>query len=124
MGNLWLKIKVWTKLALFAMLTVYVLTFIAKNIGPKVDLWVWYFTTPISMPVLLLTLVAFLIGILGTILSRTTYKTIRQLRELSEKNRAVRLDRQVTEMRTKAAMLRSRGGPDPDARAAAEPDIP
>lgn len=123
MGNLWLRIKVWTKLALFVMLTVYILTFIAKNIGPKVDLWVWYFTTPISMPVLLLTLVAFLIGILGTILSRTTYKTVRQLRELSEKNRAVRLDRQVAEMRTKAAMLRSRTGPDPEAPSA-ELDIP
>ena len=87
MGGLWLRIKVWTKVALFALLTVYVLTFIFQNIGPRVDLWVWYFTAPITMSVLLLALVSFLIGVLGTILSRTTYKTIRQMRELSAKTR-------------------------------------
>lgn len=111
MGGFWLRIKVWTKVALFALLTVYVLTFIFKNIGPRVDLWVWYFTAPITLSVLLLALVSFLIGVLGTILSRTTYKTIRQMRELSAKTRAQRLEREVADMRTKAAMLRSRAEP-------------
>jgi uncharacterized integral membrane protein len=108
LNSLWLRIKVWTKLALFALLSVYVLTFIFKNIGPKVDLWVWYFAPPITMPVLLLALVVFVIGVLGTVLSRTTYRTIRQLRELREKTRSQRLEREVADMRTKAAMLRSR----------------
>ena len=108
MGGLWLRIKVWTKVALFALLTVYVLAFIFKNIGPRVDLWVWFFTPPINLSVLLLALVSFLIGVLGTVLSRTTYKTIRQLRDLREKTRAQRLEREVADMRTKAAMLRPR----------------
>ena len=108
MGGLWLRIKVWTKVALFALLTVYVLAFIFKNIGPRVDLWVWFFTPPINLSVLLLALVSFLIGVLGTVLSRTTYKTIRQLRDLREKTRAQRLEREVADMRSKAAMLRSR----------------
>jgi hypothetical protein len=111
-GTLWLKIKVWTKVTLFALLTVYVLTFIFKNIGPKVDLWVWYLTPPINLSVLLLALVSFLIGVLGTILSRTTIKTIRQLRNLAERTRAERLEREVSEMRTKAAMLRSKSSPE------------
>ena len=108
MGGLWLRIKVTTKVALFALLTVYILTFIFRNIGPQVGLWVWYFAPPISLPVLLLALVCFVIGVLGTILSRTTFKTIRQLRDLREKTRSQRLEREVADMRTKAAMLRSR----------------
>jgi hypothetical protein len=110
-GSLWLKIKVWTKLLLFAALSVYVLTFIWKNIDPHVDLWVWYFRPPITMSVLLLALVSFLIGVMGTILSRTTFKTIRQIRQIQEKSRAERMEREMEEMKAKAAMLRSRQAP-------------
>ena len=98
MGSLWLKIKVWTKLVLFALLTVYVLTFIWKNIDPHVDLWVWYFRPPINLSVLLLALVSFLIGVMGTILSRTTIKTLRQIRQIQEKSRAERMEREMEEM--------------------------
>ena len=108
MGSLWLKFKVWTKLLLFALLSVYVLTFIWKNIGPKVDLWVWYFTPSINMSVLLLALVSFLIGVLGTVLSRTTIKTFRQIRQIQERSRTERMQREVEEMKAKAAMLRAR----------------
>ena len=108
MGSLWLKFKVWTKLVLFALLTVYVLTFIWKNINPHVDLWVWYFRPPINLSVLLLALVSFLIGVMGTILSRTTIKTLRQIRQIQERSRAERRDRELDEMKAKAAMLRSR----------------
>ena len=111
MGSLWLKIKVWTKLVLFALLTVYVLTFIWKNIDPHVDLWVWYFRPPINLSVLLLALVSFLIGVMGTILSRTTIKTLRQIRQIQEKSRAERMEREMEEMKAKAAMLRSRQSP-------------
>ena len=128
MGGLWLRIKVWAKVALFALLFVYVLTFIFKNIEPRVSLWVWY-NRQIDLSVLLLALISLLIGVLGTILSRTTYKTIRQLRELREKNRSLRLEREVAEMRTKAAMLRPRTSPEAagerDARgAAADVELP
>ena len=116
MGSLWLKIKVWTKLVLFALLTVYVLTFIWKNIDPHVDLWVWYFRPPITLSVLLLALVSFFIGVLGTILSRTTIKTIRQIRQIQERSRVERIERERDEMKAKAAMLRSRpSSGDPDA---------
>jgi uncharacterized integral membrane protein len=110
-GSLWLKIKVWTKLVLFALLTVYILTFIWKNIDPHVDLWVWYFRPPITLSVLLLALVSFLIGVMGTILSRTTIKTIRQIRQIQERSRAERMGREMEEMKAKAGMLRSRQAP-------------
>lgn len=115
MGGVWLKFKVWAKVTLFAVLFVYVLAFIFKNIEPQVDLWVWFFKPPINLSVLLLALVSFLIGVLGTILSRTTFKTIRQLRSLRERTRAERLEREVADMRTKAAMLRSRDAAPPAA---------
>ena len=126
MGGLWLKIKVWTKVGLFALLFVYVLAFIFKNIEPRVDLWVWFLKPPINLSVLLLALVSFLIGVLGTILSRTTFKTVRQLRGLNERNRARRLEREVAEMRTKASMLRSRATPAEGAEEgpAAETEVP
>jgi len=107
-GSLWLKIKVWAKLLLFAALVIYVGTFIAKNIEPQVQLWVWYFEPRLDMSVLLLVLVAFLIGVIGTVLSRTTFKTIRQLREIRQRTRSDRLEREVEEMKMKAAMLRAR----------------
>ena len=112
MGSLWLKFKVWTKLVLFALLSVYVLTFIWKNIDPRVDLWVWYFRPPITMSVLLLALVSFLIGVLGTILSRTTIKTLRQIREIQSRSRTERMEREMEDMRAKAAKLRSRPAAD------------
>ena len=124
MNGLWLRMKVWTKVALFALLFVYVLTFIFKNIEPRVSLWVWY-NRQIDLSVLLLALVSFVIGVLGTILSRTTFKTLRQLRELREKNRAQRLEREVAEMRTKAAMLRSRSpAENGGGESAAETELP
>ena len=83
MGDLWLRIKVWTKVALFALLFVYVITFIFKNIEPRIILWVWY-NRQIDLSVLLLALVAFVIGVLGTILSRTTFKTLRQVRQFND----------------------------------------
>lgn len=113
MGNLWLKIKVWTKLLVFALLSVYVLTFIWKNIDPQVSLWFWYFRPPVTLPVLLLALVSFMIGVFGTVLSRTTFRTIRQLRELKVRTRSDRLQREVEEMQKKAAMLRARPAPEP-----------
>ena len=122
MGNLWLKFKVWTKLLLFALLSAYVLTFIWKNIDPRVDLWVWYWRPPINLSVLLLALVSFLIGVLGTVLSRTTFKTIRQIREIHARTRAERLEREVEEMRTKAAMLRSRPAAEPGEPVRADAD--
>ena len=86
--------------------------------------WVWY-NRQIDLSVLLLALVSFVIGVLGTILSRTTFKTVRQLRELREKTRSQRLEREVAEMRSKAAMLRSRTPADPvEDAAAAETELP
>jgi uncharacterized integral membrane protein len=104
---MWLKIKVWTKVVLFALVALYAAIFLLKNTGRPVQFWYWFGYAP-ELPVLLLVLGAFLTGVIVTILLRTTFKTIRQVRELQARSRADRLHREVEQMKTKAAMLRTR----------------
>ena len=104
---MWLKIKVWTKVTLFGLLAIYAAIFLIKNTGRDVEFWYWFNRAP-KLPVLLLVLGAFLAGVVLTILLRTTFKTIRQIRELQARNRADKLHREVEEMRVKAAALRTR----------------
>jgi uncharacterized integral membrane protein len=107
---MWLKIKVWTKIVLFALLALYALVFLVKNSGREVQFWYWYNRDP-QLPVLTLVLATFVVGVIGTILIRTTFKTIRQVRELQTRGRSERLQREVDEMKMKAATLRTREEP-------------
>jgi uncharacterized membrane protein YciS (DUF1049 family) len=123
-GNLWLRIKVSTKLTIVLAVVVYAGLFVFQNSARKVTMWYWLGREP-ETSVLVLVLCAFLLGVLVAILFRTTMKTVRQLRHLAERTRAQRLEREVAEMKTKAAMLRSRAAPGALGNdAAAEADIP
>lgn len=104
---MWLKIKVWTKVTLFALLFLYVLVFIIANSEMTAKFWYWPGREP-ELPVLILVLCAFLTGVVGTVLLRTTFKTLRQVREMHARSRAERLEREVNAMRNKAAMLRTK----------------
>jgi uncharacterized integral membrane protein len=104
---MWLKIKVWTKVVLFSLVFLYALLFIWMNGDKTARFWYWPKHEP-EWPVLFLTLGAFLTGVIVTILLRTTFKTIGQVRELQARSRAQRLQREVEQMKTKAAMLRTR----------------
>jgi uncharacterized integral membrane protein len=106
---MWLKIKVWTKVVLFSIVFLYALIFIWMNGDRTAKFWYWPRHEP-EWPVLFLTLGAFFTGVIVTILLRTTFKTIRQVRELQSRSRADRLHREVEAMKTKAAMLRTRDG--------------
>jgi hypothetical protein len=111
-GNFWLKLKVWTKVAIVLALLVYSAVFVVQNSARPVKPWFWINREP-ETSVLILVLCAFLLGVIATILFRTTIKTIRQIRQLKDRTRTERLEREMAEMRTKAAMLRSRAGPEP-----------
>ena len=124
MGNLWLKIKVWTKVAVAFALFVYGAIFVYQNSARSVKPWFWFGREP-DTSVLILVLCAFLLGVVGTVMFRTTIKTLRQLRNLRERTRSERLEREVADMRTKAAMLRSRTAPEPAGDGAvAESELP
>ena len=107
MGDVWLKIKLWTKGIFFSALLIYVLLFVANNSRVSVGLWFWFKHTP-ETSVLLLVLYAFLTGVVCTILIGTTFRTVGQVRDLRQRSRTDRLERDMNDMRTKAAMLRSK----------------
>jgi uncharacterized integral membrane protein len=109
MNDLWLKIKIWTKAILFLIVIVYAAFFAVAN-REAVTLWVW-FRTEYRIPMTLVVLIALLMGVLGTILFRAVFRTLRQMRDLKERKRSDRLEREVADMKAKAAMLHTRDEP-------------
>jgi len=107
MQNLWLKIKIWTKITIAALVALYVLIFVLKNGDRKADFWFW-FGREYSGSLLSLVFFAFLIGGLVAILATTTFRTIRQIRDLRARSRTARLEDEVRDMRSKAAMLKTK----------------
>ena len=107
MNTLWLRIKIWSKMTLVAAVFVYVILFTYNNAKEQVKFWYWFSRQP-QTNLLLLVLCAFIAGVIATFLVRTTYRTIRQVQETQHRNRISRLDREMTDMRTKAAMLRAK----------------
>jgi uncharacterized integral membrane protein len=82
MRELWLKIKVWTKIIFFALLLIYILIFVMENSGqPPVQFWYW-FKPRLQSPFLLFILMTFLAGIVVSILFRPIRRTLLQLRQL------------------------------------------
>ena len=129
MGNLWLKIKVWTKVTIAAVIFLYLLIFLLKNSGEQAKFWFW-FNRSYNGALLYLVLFAFLIGGLVTILATTTFRTLRQIRELRARSRSAKLEAELNDMRTKAAMLQTRSSgtssqiPEPKIAPATEPIPP
>ncbi len=115
MGSMWLKVRIWTKVTLFALLVIYVIAFILENNSERVKFWYFPYRTA-QTSVFLLTFYTFLAGVIGYLIVRTTFKTLRQIRDLRRKSQAERLEREVADMRSKAAMLRAKPipGDEPD----------
>jgi uncharacterized integral membrane protein len=110
MQNLWLKIKIWTKVTVAGLVALYVLIFVLKNGDEKATFWFWPYHT-YDGSLLLLVALTFLIGGLVAILATTTFRTIRQIRELRARNRSQALERELADMKTKAAMLKTKPVP-------------
>ena len=109
MADLWLKIKVWTKVSVAGILALYLLIFILKNGDRKAAFWYWFGANgEYNGSLLSLVAFAFLIGGLVAILATTTFRTIRQVRELRARNRSAKLEHEVADMRAKAAMLQTK----------------
>jgi amino acid transporter len=118
MNNVWLKFKVWTKVVLVTLALVYVISFSVKNSEPQAKATFWYFynspvmeTQTLETSTFKLVAGSFVAGILVTLLARTTFRTIAQIRELRARQAAEARDRDIEQIRSKAAMLRVK--PDP-----------
>jgi hypothetical protein len=125
MSNLWLKIKVWTKLIVLALALIYVAFFIMKNSEKQATLWFWFGRgNDVTTSVLKLVAITFFIGILVAVLTRTTLRTIRQIQDLRGRQAAERRERELgrrdkklSEIESKASMLRARPAGSADATA-------
>jgi uncharacterized membrane protein YciS (DUF1049 family) len=107
MGNLWLRIKIWFKVALVAALFIYVIFFTYNNAQEKVQFWYWFHRQP-QTNLLFLVLCTFLAGVIAAFLIRTLVRTIHQIQDVQSRSRSNRLDREIAEIKTKAAMLQTR----------------
>ena len=123
MGNFWLRFKVWTKVTLIVLVAIYLLVFVTKNSERKVQPWIFYNQEP-TTSVLTLSLFCLLVGVVGTLLVRTTLRTVRQVRELREKGRVIKTQRELSEMKAKAARLQSKADPTAPTSASSLPPEP
>ena len=85
--------------------------------------WFWFGTEP-ETRVLTLVTGAFAAGVIATILIGTTFRTIRQTRELRTRTRAEKMERQVAEMQAKAGRLQTRQSAAPGASIGEPPAAP
>jgi uncharacterized integral membrane protein len=99
MGKFWMKFWIWTKITVFSLVIFYVAVFVFENLGNKANVWYSY-RREIESTTLMLCLVAFIAGGVFTILVRTTIVTMRQMREVKERNRHEKLQRDVESMKS------------------------
>ena len=114
MTNAWLKIKIWFKLILFGLIAIYILLFLFKNYDKQVTIWLWFSESgTYTSSILALVFGVFVLGVIGTLLTSTIWRTVRQIREAGARSRTQRLEKAIAEMNAKAAKLQTR--PDPEA---------
>jgi hypothetical protein len=107
MENLWLKIKIWTKILLFSIVVIYLGIFIYNNSDQPLTIWVWFGrefrTSALEMiPAMLLA------GVFGTVVVRMGFRAVKQIRELKERNAAARMQKDMADIKAKAAMLQTK----------------
>ncbi len=107
MNEVWLSIKAWTQRLILAAVVVYAILYIYNNNDEPVKFWFWVHRVH-QTTVFLLTTGAFFAGVIVTILVSTALKTIRQIRDLRSRSRHEKLERDMEEMKAKAAMLQTR----------------
>jgi hypothetical protein len=108
---MWEKIKLWTRIILFSALALYLLIVVAVN-------WELRLNGPLQLVfvkfdnarVLLVLLVTAVVSIFGWWLTRTVFKALRQLRGVRERSRTAKLEKDMADMKAKAAMLQKKEG--------------
>jgi len=113
MTNVWLKMKIWFKLILFGLIAVYILLFLFKNYDTRVTVWLWFGETgTYTSSILALVFAVFVLSVIGTLLTSTIWRTVRQIREASARSRSQKLEKAIAEMNAKAAKLQTRPEPE------------
>lgn len=109
MGSIWQKLWFYTRITFLSLIGIFVIVFILLNlqavIEPKVSLVFTSYDRPGLLVVLFLT--SFL-SILGWWLTWTIVRTVRQIREGRDRAKVERLQREVEDMKVKAARLQTK----------------
>jgi uncharacterized integral membrane protein len=108
MQNLWLKIKIWTKITVFTLVMLFLLIFVFNNSNKGVSIWVWFDEEEVHTTVLKLIVCMLLAGVLGTLLVRMAFGTLKQIRELRKRKATAQMQKDVAELKSKASMLQTR----------------
>jgi hypothetical protein len=109
MNTAWQKFLAGLKLVLLVVLSIHIVLFIILNISAVVDTRISLIYKSFDRPnFLLVMLLTSVISIFGWSLFRASYKTIRQLSDSRTRSSVARHDREIAEMKAKAAMLHTR----------------
>jgi hypothetical protein len=105
MNNLWLKIRIWAKISIFSLVFLYAVLFSINNYGQSVDIWLFFGSShTIHTYALRAMFVVFLFGIVSTLLFGTVRRTVRQLREVFNLNRAEQIQKERIQSAVAAAV--------------------
>jgi hypothetical protein len=106
MNDTWQKIKFWARITLFSVIALYVIGFFIANrnayVTPAIDFIFHTWTAPNLLLVLILDSV---FSIFGWWLFRTVFRALRQMQQMRATSRTGKLEREVADMKNKAAML-------------------
>jgi uncharacterized integral membrane protein len=102
MSDLWLKIKLWTKVIVTSAVALYFLIFLGQNHGHPVDVWFW-FSDVFHTSVLRLIFYVFVGGIVTAFMTQTTVKTLYQFRTLRAKAATARAEQQLADLKAQQA---------------------
>ena len=106
---MWEKFKLWTRVILFGALTIYLLIVVTLNWTLRIDGQLHLMFLQYEKPrVLVVLLVTAVLSIFGWWLIRTIFKALRQFRDVRDRSRTARLEREMVEMKAKAGMLQKK----------------
>jgi len=107
MNEIWLSVKAWTQRLFLAAVVVYAGLFFYHNNGETIKFWYW-FKPEHESTVFMLTTLAFFAGVVFTVIASTALKTIKQIKDLRSRGRQEKMEREISDMKAKAAMLQTR----------------
>jgi hypothetical protein len=106
---MWEKLKFYTRVILFSALALYLLIIVTLNWPLVVDGKLRLVFTEFDKPrILMVLLVTGFLSIFAWWLIRTIFKTLHQFRQLRERSRTSKLEKEVADMKAKAGMLQTR----------------
>lgn len=113
MQSFWQRVWFYTRIVLISFIAVNVVIFVVLNLSAVVEpaIRLNFFRTYDRPNLLVVLLMTALTSILGWWLFWTIFRTVRQLREARNRARVDRLQRDLDDMKVKAARLQYKGAP-------------